>query len=64
MISTKETKLKIKRRQEGLTQREIAKTAKVSERRYQDYEAGKSMPKADTAKLIALALNSTVEELF
>ena len=62
-MSTKETKLKIKRRQEGLTQREIAKTAKVSER-YQDYEAGKSIPKADTAKLIALALNSTVEELF
>ena len=42
-MSTKETKLKIKRRQEGLTQKEIAKTAKVSERRYQDYEAGKSI---------------------
>ncbi len=27
-MSTKETKLKIKRRQEGLTQREIAKTPK------------------------------------
>lgn len=58
------TKLKAKRLIEGLTQKEVAKSAHISERRYQAYEAGKGFPKADTAKRIALALNSTVEELF
>ena len=63
-MSTKETKLKITRQQNGLTQKELAEKAKVSIRAYQQYESGKRFPNAIIAKLIAKALNSTVEELF
>lgn len=59
----KNTKLIAKREKKGITQVQVAKQAKVSIRAYKYYEAG-IMPKADTAKLIARALNSTVEELF
>lgn len=48
----------------GLTQVQVADKAGISERSYQDYEAGKRNPNAQTAILIAEALNSTVEELF
>jgi transcriptional regulator with XRE-family HTH domain len=58
------TKLKTTRQQKGLTQVQVAKTAKVSIRAYQQYESGERTPNAITAKLIAQALNSTVEELF
>ena len=58
------TKLKKRREERGLTQVEIAKKAGISWRAYQTYEAGGRIPKADTAKLIAEALDSTVEELF
>ena len=58
------TKLKTTREQKGLTQVQVAKQAKISTRRYQDYEAGKYSNSITTAKLIARALNSTVEELF
>ena len=64
VINTKETKLKLKRIAAGLTQAELAKSAQVTVQGYQRYEAGTRVPKADTAKRIALALNSTVEELF
>lgn len=58
------TKLKKRREERGLTQVEIAKKAGISWRAYQTHEAGDRIPKADTAKLIAKALDSTVEELF
>lgn len=58
------TILKKRREERGLTQVEIAKKAGISWRAYQTYEAGDRIPKADTAKLIAKALDSTVEELF
>ena len=58
------TKLKKRREERGLTQVEISKKAGISWRAYQTYEAGDRIPKADTAKLIAKALDSTVEELF
>ena len=61
---SKETKLKTTRQKTGLTQWEVAEKANISTRRYQDYEAGKYSKSIDTAKLIAKALNSTVEELF
>lgn len=48
----------------GLTQVEIAEKASISERYYQQIESGNSKPTVDIAKLIARALNSTVEELF
>ena len=59
-----ETKLKAERRKKGLTQVQVAEQAKVSIRAYIQYEAGERIPRADTAKLIAKALDSTVEDLF
>lgn len=59
-----ETKLKAKRHEKGLTQVEIARQAKITTTCYQRYEAGERIPRADTAKLIAKALDSTVEDLF
>lgn len=43
---------------------EVAEKANTSIRSYKYYESGERIPRADTAKLIAKALNSTVEELF
>ena len=63
-MSTKKTKLKIKRNETGLTQMQVAEKANVTVISYHRYEAGERIPRADTAKLIAKALNSTVEELF
>ena len=59
-----ETKLKTTRQQNGLTQAEVAREANITVTSYQRIEYGKQIPKANTAKLIAKALNSTVEELF
>lgn len=61
---SKERKLKITRQKQGLTQVEVAKKANITVTSYQRYESGERIPRADTAKLIAKALNSTVEELF
>ncbi len=58
------TRLKTTRQQKGLTQVEVAKKANITVTSYQRYETGERIPRADTAKLIAKALNSTVEELF
>lgn len=58
------TKLKEKREKTGLTQVEVAEKAGISERAYQNYEAGKRLPNVQTAILIAKALKSTVEKLF
>lgn len=58
------TKLKAKRRKTGLTQVEVAKQANITETSYQRIEYGTQTPSLDTAKLIAKALNSTVDELF
>lgn len=58
------TKLQQARKNKGLTQLEVAKKANISERYYQKLEAGTSDPTVTTAKMIAKALNSTVEKLF
>ena len=58
------TNLKKAREKAGLTQVEVADKAKITEVCYQRYEYGGRIPRADTAILIAGALNSTVEELF
>lgn len=58
------TKLKTTRQKQGLTQIQVAGKANITTRQYQRYENGERMPKANTAKLIAKTLNSTVEELF
>lgn len=60
----KNTKLIEARQRAGLTQVEVAQKVRVTPICYQRYEAGNRIPKADTAKLIAKALSSTVEELF
>ena len=57
-------KLKKAREKTGLTQVQVAQKAKISVRAYQQYEAGKRVPNAVTAILIAKTVNSTVEELF
>ena len=59
-----ETKLKTTRQQQGLTQEQVAEKAKISLRQYQRDEGGRYSNSITTAKLIAKALNSTVEELF
>lgn len=43
---------------------EVAEKANTSIRAYKQYESGERIPRVDTAKLIAKALNSTVDELF
>ena len=58
------TKLKAKRQKEGLTQVEVAEKANINPLIYQRYESGERIPRVDTAKMIAKALNSTVDELF
>lgn len=63
-MSTKKTKLQTAREKTGLTQVEVADKAKVTVTCYQRYEYGNRKPRVDVAKLIAKALNSTVEELF
>ncbi len=59
-----ETKLKKRRKKIGLTQVKVAEKAKITVVCYQRYETGERIPRADTAKLIAKALDTTVEELF
>ena len=56
--------LKNKRIKQKLTQVKIAELVGISERAYQDYEAGKRAPNVYTAQLIAQALYTTVEKLF
>lgn len=57
-------KLKEARTKADLTQLEVAEKANVQVRAYQRYEADERVPNARIAKLIARALDSTVEELF
>lgn len=58
------SKLKEKRQKAGLTQVEVAKQAKITETSYQRIEYGTQTPSLKTAKRIANALGSTVDELF
>jgi len=60
----KNTKLKKAREKCNLTQEQVATKIGTTARAYQYYEAGERIPRADVAKRIAKALNSTVEELF
>ena len=64
ILRTEKTKLQKAREKTGLMQIEIADKAKVSLRAYQYYEVGERLPDVKTAKLIAQALDSSVEELF
>lgn len=48
----------------GFTQVKVASEVGISDRYYQEIEAGKSIPNVVTAQRIAKALGKTVEELF
>ncbi len=57
-------KLRNAREKAGFTQAEVAEKVGISVTAYQRYEAERRVPNVYIAKLIAKALNSTVEELF
>ena len=57
-------KLKQARAKAGLTQVEVAASAGISTRYYQNLEAGESAPTVAVALKIAKLLGATVEELF
>lgn len=59
-----QTRIKIAREKQRLTQKAVAEKAGITERGYQNYELGLRTPKVDIALRIAKALNSTVEDLF
>jgi DNA-binding XRE family transcriptional regulator len=54
--------LKKRREELSLTQKQVSDTLKIDVRLY--YESGQREPKVTTAKKIAVALKTTVEELF
>lgn len=58
------TKLKEARTKLKMKQGEVAKFSGISLKSYQRIEQGKQEPRVSSAKLIAKALKSTVEELF
>lgn len=58
------SRLKKARNKAGLTQVEVAKKGGISPISYQRYESGKRTPTYATMKLIAMALGSSVDELF
>lgn len=47
----------------GLTQSELARKAKVAQGKISEYESGNSLPRIDSAKRIALALNMKIDDL-
>lgn len=58
------SKLKERREELRLTQKEIAEKIGIAESAYQKYEYSKREPCVSTALKIASALNTTVEELY
>ncbi len=57
-------KLRLLRKNAGLTQRQVADAVGVTYRTYQNYEAGASMPAGDTASRLAAALGVSTDTLF
>ena len=56
-------KLRLLRKNAGLTQRQVADAVGVTYRTYQNYEAGASMPAGDTASRLAAALGVSTDTL-
>jgi len=56
-------KIKVLREKAGLSQQEVAKTVGVAKSTYSLYEAGKREPDVLKIKAIALALNTTPDDL-
>lgn len=59
-----ENKLKEYRQKENISLRELARISQVSVSTISEIEAGKHIPRIDTALMIATALGCKVEELF
>ena len=57
-------RLKAQRKKAGLTQKQVAKQAGITERAYQRYEAGTVFPDVRIAKKIAKALSCLIEDIF
>ena len=56
--------LRVKRKEAGLLQEEVAKLSGITTRVYQHYEYGDRVPGVYAALKLAKALNTTVEMLF
>lgn len=56
-------KLRLLRKNAGLTQRQVADAVGVTYRTYQNYEAGASSPSGDTASRLAAALGVSTDTL-
>ena len=57
-------RLRAARESVGLTQRQVAKEAGITEQAYQNYEYGKRKPSARMAVRVARAVGSTVEAIW
>ena len=56
--------IKQRREELGLTQRQVAERANITEAQFQRYEYGKNMPSVGLALRIAEALDTTIEQLY
>lgn len=56
--------LKAARKAAGLTQKQVADKTGVTERMYQRYEYGESIPDAYVVQMLAKALGTTVKAIF
>ena len=57
-------KIRLLRKDAGLTQRQVAATIGVTARTYQNYEAGASRPSGSVASRLAAALGVSTDALF
>ena len=53
-----------RRKEMGLTQDGLAKAAQIGRSSVSEIESGSRLPRVDTAKLISIALKTTVDYLF
>ena len=60
----KRIKLKIRRIQKGLSQKELAKCAGITSQAISNYENGRLNPSYEVMKLISIELDAPVDELF
>ena len=59
-----DNRMKAARKNQGLTQAQVAQKVGISIRAYKMYESGERIPRADIAILIADTIGSNVKNLF
>lgn len=59
-----DNRMKAARKNQGLTQAQVAQKVGISIRAYKMYESGERIPRADVAILIADTIGSNVKNLF